>query len=209
MRFTHIDVNFDVKYEGQNWHQYVRTSLCQFNFFVNLLHRSYQYLQDATWISFLSDKSTEILGSKYSDFCNSPCWPPGQHGVFICKWGRSDVTRLICIWTRSYVLAMWPVWRIGKYLNFPPLISQGSYQISSQMRWHPLAPDKTFLKLKGFDKIPTDNREICYIQKWSLKHPADLLINIIVDNLWQRMPSKFLVKIHAALPTIQVTCMYK
>ena len=55
MRFTHIDVNFDVKYEGhqncsktlsmhilrvfghhhmwhQNWHQYVWTSLCQFIF---------------------------------------------------------------------------------------------------------------------------------------------------------------------------------
>ena len=61
MRFTHIDVNFDVWYEGhqncpkilsmnilrifsdhhlwrQNWHQYLWTSLCQFNFFVNLLH---------------------------------------------------------------------------------------------------------------------------------------------------------------------------
>ena len=33
-------------------------------------------------------------------------------------------------------------------------------QIFPQMRWHPLAPDKTFLQLKGFDKIPTDNREI-------------------------------------------------
>ena len=61
MRFTDIDVNFDVRYEGhqnclkilsmnilsvfcdhhlwrQNWHQYLWTSLCQFNFFVNLLH---------------------------------------------------------------------------------------------------------------------------------------------------------------------------
>ena len=61
MRFTHIDVNFDVRYEGhqncpqilsinilrvfsdhhlwcQNWRQYVWTSLCQFIFFVNLLH---------------------------------------------------------------------------------------------------------------------------------------------------------------------------
>ena len=61
MRFTHIDVNFDVRYEGhqncpkilsmnilrvfsdhhlwhQNWRQYLWTSLCQFNFFVNLLH---------------------------------------------------------------------------------------------------------------------------------------------------------------------------
>ena len=27
--------------------------------------KSYQYLQDATLISFLSDKSAEILGSKY------------------------------------------------------------------------------------------------------------------------------------------------
>ena len=56
---------------------------------------------------------------------------------------------------------MQPVWRIGQNSNVPPLISQHSYQVSSQMRWHPLAPDKTFLQLKGFDKIPTDNREIC------------------------------------------------
>ena len=55
---------------------------------------------------------------------------------------------------------MRPVWRIGQNSNFSPLISQHSYQISSQTRWHPLAPDKTFLQLKGFDKIPTDNREI-------------------------------------------------
>ena len=61
MRFTHIDINFDVRYEGhqncpkilsmnilrvfsdhhllcQNWRQYLWTSLCPFNFFVNLLH---------------------------------------------------------------------------------------------------------------------------------------------------------------------------
>ena len=61
MRFTHIDINFDVRYEGhqncpkilsmnilrvfsdhhlwhQNWRQYQWTSLYQFNFFVNLLH---------------------------------------------------------------------------------------------------------------------------------------------------------------------------
>ena len=52
------------------------------------------------------------------------------------------------------------LWRNGQNLNFPPLISQRFYQISSQMRWHPLAPDKTFLQLKGLDKIPTDKREI-------------------------------------------------
>ena len=61
MRFTYIDINFDIRYEGhqncpkilsmnilrvfsdhhllrQNWRQYLWTSLCQFNFFVNLLH---------------------------------------------------------------------------------------------------------------------------------------------------------------------------
>ena len=61
MRFTDIDINFDIRYEGhqncpkilsmnilsvfsdhhlwrQNWRQYLWTSLCQFNFFVNLLH---------------------------------------------------------------------------------------------------------------------------------------------------------------------------
>ena len=61
MMFTDIDINFDVRYEGhqdclkilsmnilsvfsdhhlwrQNWRQYLWTSLCQFNFFVNLLH---------------------------------------------------------------------------------------------------------------------------------------------------------------------------
>ena len=68
MRFTHIDVNFDVKYEGhqncsktlsmhilrvyghlhmwhQNWCQYVWTSLCQF-FFLNLLHSPCVWLLD-------------------------------------------------------------------------------------------------------------------------------------------------------------------
>ena len=52
------------------------------------------------------------------------------------------------------------LWRNGQNSNFPPLISQCFYQISSQTRRHPLAPDKTFFQLKGFDKIPTDKREI-------------------------------------------------
>ena len=69
MRFTHIDVNFDVKYEGhqncsktlsmhilrvfgqhhmwrQNWRQYVWTSLCQFIFFGNLLYSPCVWLFD-------------------------------------------------------------------------------------------------------------------------------------------------------------------
>ena len=69
MRFKHIDVNFDVTYDDhqncsktlsmpilrvfgdhhmwrQNWHQYVWTSLCQFIFFVNLLHSLCVWLFD-------------------------------------------------------------------------------------------------------------------------------------------------------------------
>ena len=69
MRFTDIDVNFDLRYEGhqncpkilsmnilrvfsdhhlwcQNWRQYLWTSLCQFNFFVNLLHSPDVWLFD-------------------------------------------------------------------------------------------------------------------------------------------------------------------
>ena len=38
------------------------------------------------------------------------------------------------------------VWRIGNFSNIPTLVSQRSYHISSQTRWHPLAPNKTFLQ---------------------------------------------------------------
>ena len=74
MRFTHIDINFDVRYEGhqncpkilsmnilrvfsdhhlwcQNWRQYLWTSLCQFIFFVNLLHSLGVWFFDI-WHSF-------------------------------------------------------------------------------------------------------------------------------------------------------------
>ena len=69
MRFTDIDINFDIRYEGhqncpkilsmnilrvfsdnhlwcQNWRQYLWTSLCQFNSFVNLLHSLHVWLSD-------------------------------------------------------------------------------------------------------------------------------------------------------------------
>ena len=99
------------------------------------------------------------------------------------------------------------LWRNGQNSNFPPLISQRFYQITSQTRWHLVATDKTFLQLKGFDKIPTDKREIevkalnihaiiimapkhdkkfpniSNIRKWHLNDPAPLLITIKVDNL--------------------------
>ena len=52
------------------------------------------------------------------------------------------------------------VWRIGNFSNIPTLVSQHSYQISSQTRWHPLASDKTLLQKKYLRESPTDNREI-------------------------------------------------
>ena len=39
-------------------------------------------------------------------------------------------------------------------------IFRPSYLSALITRCHPLAPDNTFLQLKGFDKIPTDKREI-------------------------------------------------
>ena len=92
MRFTHIDINFDVQYEGhqncpkilsmnilrvfsdhhfwcQNWHQYLWTSLCQFNFFVNLLHSLGVWFFDirhflTTWHLFDNLTSFWHFGSK-------------------------------------------------------------------------------------------------------------------------------------------------
>ena len=92
MRFTDIDVNFDLRYEGhqncpkilsmnilrvfsdhhlwrQNWCQYLWTSLCQFNFFVNLLHSLGVWFFDiwhflTTWHLFNNLTSFWYSGSK-------------------------------------------------------------------------------------------------------------------------------------------------
>ena len=55
--------------------------------------KSYQYLQDATSISFLSDKSAEILGSKYLIIWNLSILAAWQTHLcsLICKWGGSDI----------------------------------------------------------------------------------------------------------------------
>ena len=103
MRFTHIDVNFDIKYEGhqncsktlslhilrvfghhhmwhQNWCQYVWTSLCQFISFVNLLHSPCVWLFD---IWHLFDNFTSF-------------W---QLDTFLTAWHLSDnlTSFLICV----------------------------------------------------------------------------------------------------------------
>ena len=81
--FTHVYVNFYIKYEGhqnwskilsmdilrvfdhhhiwcQNWHQYVWTSSCQFIFFVNLLHSPCVWLFDI-WHLFDNLTSFDIF----------------------------------------------------------------------------------------------------------------------------------------------------
>ena len=110
MRFTHIDVNFDVRYEGhqncpkilsmnilrvfsdhhlwrQNWCQYVWTSLCQFNFLVNLLHSLGVWFFD---IWHLFDNLTYFwhFGCKlpmgpiaYVPNCPYPCTPLSMYPI--------------------------------------------------------------------------------------------------------------------------------
>ena len=102
--------------------------------------KSYQYLQDASslpcyLITVLSKLSPNIR--KYWKFSI-------PHGFF-----QPEVTSQLHLHTsegrRKVKMANF-IWRIGKFSNILTLISQHSYQISSQMRWHPLAPDKTLLQ---------------------------------------------------------------
>ena len=95
MRFTNIDVNFDVRYEGhqncpkilsmnifrvfsdhhlwhQNWRQYLWTSLCQFNFFVNLLH------SPGVWIFDI--------------------WHLFDNDIFLTTWHLFDILGANCPW---------------------------------------------------------------------------------------------------------------
>ena len=110
MRFTHIDINFDVRYESeqncpkilsmnilsvfsdhhfwrQNWRQYVWTSLCQFNFFVNLLHSLGVSFFD---IWHLFDNLTSF-------------W---QLDIFLTTWHLFDILGANCPWAP---LPMWPI----------------------------------------------------------------------------------------------------
>ena len=104
MRFTHIDINFDVRYEShqncpkilsmnilrvfsddhllhQNWCQYLWTSLCQFNFFVNLLHSLGVSYFD---IWHLFDNLTsfwqlDIFLIFWEQIAHGPHWPCGPY----------------------------------------------------------------------------------------------------------------------------------
>ena len=109
MRFTHIDVNFDIKYEGhqnssktlsmhisrvfghhhmwcQNWHQYVWTSLCQFIFFLwtsSIVH-AFDFL---TFDIFLT---TWHLCDNLTSFLTYGQWEMWQMGIMVNtedRWG--------------------------------------------------------------------------------------------------------------------------
>ena len=188
MRFTHIDVNFDVKYEGhqncsktlfmhilrvfghhhtwhQNRHQYVWTSLCEFIFFVNLLLYSPCVWLFDIWHLFDNLTSFWQLDILISTYKMLPCllfnllkalrYSSGNipkfgifhtdrlaDMVFICKWGRSDIT----IGNLSHACEGWkclnrPVWRIWQkfeyfHLNYSALLSDNKQnEVASFSPW--------------------------------------------------------------------------
>ena len=95
------------------------------------------------------------LSPKIRKIGSSPYWLPGQHWAFVCKWGNLSHAH------KGWKCPNQPVWRNGKNSNIPlKLLSGLINQIRRQMRWHLLATDKTYLQSKGFEKIPSDNREI-------------------------------------------------
>ena len=90
-------------------------------------------------------KALSNLSPNIRKIGNSPYWLLGHDMLF----SRPEVTSLSANLHmskgRKVKMADF-VWRIGNFSNIPTLVSQRSYHISSQTRWHPLAPDKTFLQ---------------------------------------------------------------
>ena len=146
MRFTHIDVNFDVKYEGhqncsktlsmhilrvfghhhmwhQNRHQYVWTSLCEFIFFVNLLHSQCVWLFD---IWHLFDNLTSFW--QLDIFLDIWAWAMGhgQMGIMVNIEDRDGVP-----WGMGHMgdggHGQWGTWAIG-HMIITFLMLHGSLQ---------------------------------------------------------------------------------
>ena len=128
MRFTHIYVNFDVKYEGhqncpkilsmnilrvfsdhhlwrQNWHQYLWTSLCQLIFFVNLLHSLHVWLFD---IWHLFDNLTSFWQCDILSTFWHITWTISTHHWLGVKVGSREPISL-------YPLPMWPICPVPQY----------------------------------------------------------------------------------------------
>ena len=130
IRFTYIDVNFDVKYEGhqncsktlcmhilrvfghyhmwhQNWHQYVWTSLCQFIFFVNLLHSPCVWLFDI-WHLF------DNLTSFWQLDIFFDIWAMGNVG----KWVSWLILKIEMGHLGGWAHGWWGTWPMGHMGNW-------------------------------------------------------------------------------------------
>ena len=123
--------------------------------------RSYQGLKDATLFGLISDKSAEKSEGKNINICQFSIlatWLTWSF-MFICKLAEWHHFCLICI-QKLCVEGDRETMENWKNLNISTLISECSYQIRRQTRWHPLESDKSYFQLKGFEKIPSHNREI-------------------------------------------------
>ena len=126
MRFTDIDINFDVRYEGhqncpkilsmnilrvfsdhhmwrQNWHQYLWTSLCQFIFFVNLLHSPGVWFCDI-WHLFHNLTSFDILAHYLNHLSSSLARHQGVHVTSCAPYPCALLPHCPCD-----PLPMWPI----------------------------------------------------------------------------------------------------
>ena len=103
--------------------------------------KSYQYLQDASSLPCYLIRARSKLSPNIRNIGSSPFhtdfFPTGSDVTASFAYERTQ--------RRKAKMADF-VWRIGNFSNIPTLVSQRSYQISSQTTWHPLAPDKTFLQ---------------------------------------------------------------
>ena len=144
MRFTDIDVNFDVKYEGhqncpkilsvnilrvfsdhhmwrKNWCQYLWTSLCQFIFFVNLLHSPGVWFFD---IWHLFDNLTSFWHLTYNMgtwwTCAGSCVQWILPIPIRSRWGTGVMGHM-----GNGAHGQWGTWAIG-HMGITSLILQGS-----------------------------------------------------------------------------------
>ena len=125
MRFTDIDINFDLRYEGhqncpkilsmnisrvfsdhhmwrQNWRQYLWTSLCQFIFFVNLLHSPGVWFFDI-WHLFHNLTSFDILVHYLNHLSSSLARGQAVH-VTSCGPYPCALLPMLVIWLIAHVV---------------------------------------------------------------------------------------------------------
>ena len=159
MRFTHIDVNFDVRYEGhqncpqntfydilrvfsdhhlwhQNWHQYLWTSLCQFIFFVNLLHSPGVWFFDI-WhlfdnLTFFFDNLTSFWHLTYNMgtwwTCAGSCVQWILPIPIRSRWGTGMMGHMGNGAYGQWAHGQWGPWVIGTFWPITSLLLDGFLQ---------------------------------------------------------------------------------